>query len=193
MARKSKYSQKTVRFGGKEITLFSLDGITWSSRKEELEAIMERHEQEKASFGGQIKGGPQAVKPVPLRPALADGAALDEVVGEDASPGLDAGEREAEVVKPPADDDDLVEVSVDAGDDDDEDERPVRALKPKKADKRAPAKARAAAPAKAAVKAKRPEKKATAPKSAAKAAPKQRATQKHTARQTRSTKKRKVA
>jgi len=62
MARKCKYEQKIVSFGGKPVALYSLDGITWSSRKEELDGIRERHEQEKAAFGGQIKGGPQ-VKP----------------------------------------------------------------------------------------------------------------------------------
>ncbi len=59
MARKSKYLEKKITFGSTTVTLFSLDGVTWSSRKEELQAILDRHEQEKASFGGQIKGGPQ--------------------------------------------------------------------------------------------------------------------------------------
>ena len=48
---KNKYMQKTVAFNGKQMTLFSLDGITWSSRKDELAQILERHEQERANIG----------------------------------------------------------------------------------------------------------------------------------------------
>jgi len=106
MARKSKYSQKTVAFGGGQITLYSLDGITWSSRKEELEAILERHEQEKANFGGQIKGGPQA-KPFPGRPRVqgaeppVSGDILDEAepLPED-DPEPDETESEISTVEP---------------------------------------------------------------------------------------------
>ena len=60
IANKNKYLSKSVVFAGKKVTLFSMDGDTWSSRADELELIKERHEQEKANYGGQIKGGPQA-------------------------------------------------------------------------------------------------------------------------------------
>lgn len=49
-AKKMKYLSKTVTFGGKSFTLFSLDGLTWSSRKQELLEIKERQERDKISF-----------------------------------------------------------------------------------------------------------------------------------------------
>ena len=57
MAQKSKgkYLTKSVKFGTKTVTLYSIDGTTWSSRAEELEAIQMRHEQERVTFA-QIKG-----------------------------------------------------------------------------------------------------------------------------------------
>lgn len=48
--RKERYQSKTVRFQGKELQLFSLDGFTWSSRKDELEIIKERQENARVSF-----------------------------------------------------------------------------------------------------------------------------------------------
>lgn len=65
MAKKVKYFRKEVSFAGEPVVLFSIDGSTWSTRKEELLEIQERHELEKASYGGQIKGGPQARIPTP--------------------------------------------------------------------------------------------------------------------------------
>ena len=61
MGKKSEYVQKTVTFGGKKLVLFSLDGITWSSRKDELRAIMERHEQEKITIN-DIRGVAEETK-----------------------------------------------------------------------------------------------------------------------------------
>lgn len=49
--KKLKYLSKSVVLGAKTITLFSIDGTTWSSRKDELQAIIARHEAQKASFG----------------------------------------------------------------------------------------------------------------------------------------------
>lgn len=60
MAKKIKYLEKEVSFGGGSVLLFSLDGCTWSSKKEELEGIMERYEQQKLNFGEQILRGAQA-------------------------------------------------------------------------------------------------------------------------------------
>ena len=45
--KKVKYLTKSIRFGTKEITLYSIDGSTWSSRKDELLTILERHEAER--------------------------------------------------------------------------------------------------------------------------------------------------
>lgn len=59
-AKNSPYQTKIVRFGGKDHVLYSLDGITWSSRKEELTEIQERHQDERTYFGTQIKGGNEA-------------------------------------------------------------------------------------------------------------------------------------
>lgn len=53
--KKTKYLTKHVKFGEKQFTLFSLDGITWSSRREELHMILERQEQERKAFN-QIVG-----------------------------------------------------------------------------------------------------------------------------------------
>ena len=49
-SKKIKYLSKTVAFGGKTLTLFSIDGQTWSSRKQELLEIKERQERDKVSF-----------------------------------------------------------------------------------------------------------------------------------------------
>lgn len=48
--KKGKYLTKTVKFGDAEFTLFSIDGITWSSKKEELEDIKERHERQRQAL-----------------------------------------------------------------------------------------------------------------------------------------------
>lgn len=45
--KKSRYQIKTVKYGGKEFILYSLDGVTWSSKKNELEEIKERHEKQR--------------------------------------------------------------------------------------------------------------------------------------------------
>lgn len=48
--KKLKYLSKTVRFQGKEISLYSIDGVTWSTRRQELSQIKERQEAAKVSF-----------------------------------------------------------------------------------------------------------------------------------------------
>ncbi len=53
--KKGAYFTKEVAFSGKKMVLFSLDGTTWSTRKDELQAIKERHEREKVTFN-EIKG-----------------------------------------------------------------------------------------------------------------------------------------
>lgn len=65
--KKAKYQKKEITFGGKKHLLWSIDGNTWSTRKDELLAIQERHENEKITFG-EIKG--IAPKKFPPRRAL---------------------------------------------------------------------------------------------------------------------------
>lgn len=42
-SKKAKYLTKTAIFAGHKVTLYSLDGQTWSSRPNELHVIAERH------------------------------------------------------------------------------------------------------------------------------------------------------
>lgn len=46
-SKKARYQSRKVKFGSKELTLWSLDGCTWSSRRDELMVIQERHEAER--------------------------------------------------------------------------------------------------------------------------------------------------
>lgn len=57
--KKVKYLSKSVKFAGKQVTLYSLDGATWSTRKEELHQILERQEAERVSFN-QLLGEAKA-------------------------------------------------------------------------------------------------------------------------------------
>ena len=74
MTQKSKYLTKSVLFGGKTLTLYSLDGATWSSRKDELETIHLRHDAEQVT-AAQLRGeadpaAPGATAKQPTSPAL---------------------------------------------------------------------------------------------------------------------------
>ena len=60
MIKKDKYFEKKVNVGGQAITLFSLDGVTWSSIKQDLSAIQERYEKQTMLYGEQITIGPQS-------------------------------------------------------------------------------------------------------------------------------------
>jgi len=55
-AKTLRYHKKVVSFGEDELILWSLDGNTWSTRKEELVNIQERHENERVTFE-QIRSG----------------------------------------------------------------------------------------------------------------------------------------
>jgi hypothetical protein len=65
-SKKIKYLSKSVAFNGKTLTLFSIDGQTWSSRKQELLEIKERQERDKVSFvaikeeNGETRVAPKA-------------------------------------------------------------------------------------------------------------------------------------
>ena len=78
MAEKKDYMTKTVTLAGKTVTLYSLDGNTWSSRAQELTEIQERHANQKVTFVPSRGPGPR-------RPAVATpvvGAEDEEVVEE---------------------------------------------------------------------------------------------------------------
>lgn len=50
--KRIKYLTKVVKFGGKDLTLYSIDGVTWSSKKNELLEIQDRHEKQRAALQG---------------------------------------------------------------------------------------------------------------------------------------------
>ncbi len=54
-SKKLNYETRETTFAGETIVLYSIDGVTWSTRKEELAEIMERHEYERTTFG-DVKG-----------------------------------------------------------------------------------------------------------------------------------------
>jgi hypothetical protein len=67
LAANKKYLTKVIQFNGLKMTLYSLDGQTWSSRKVELVNILERREQQRLALAGKtdeteaagiIAGGP---------------------------------------------------------------------------------------------------------------------------------------
>ena len=60
--------KKTVSFSEQEFYLYSYDGITWSSRVEELDKIRERHEDERQKIGdfhGRFARKPMKGSPKP--------------------------------------------------------------------------------------------------------------------------------
>ncbi|WKZ56363.1 MAG: hypothetical protein QY326_06410 [Bdellovibrionota bacterium] len=98
--KKQKYLTKTVKFGGKTLTLFSIDGAVWSSRKDELTTIQERHEAERQKLA-QLK---------PEENSAEEETKSNEEEG--------AGSNEAES------DDGVVIMSAVSDDEDDRDEKP---------------------------------------------------------------------
>ncbi|MGA1191605.1 MAG: hypothetical protein ACO3XO_04925 [Bdellovibrionota bacterium] len=55
-ASKPNYLTKTVDFNDSKLTLYSLDGATWSSRKDELQVIKTRYEESRVTFQ-EIRSG----------------------------------------------------------------------------------------------------------------------------------------
>jgi len=53
MAGKLKYLSKSVKFGSTDLTMYSLDGLTWSSQKDELLVLKERQESQRISLEPQ--------------------------------------------------------------------------------------------------------------------------------------------
>ena len=48
--QKAKYLTKRVKFGEREVILYSLDGATWSTRRDELQIIRERQEAQRITL-----------------------------------------------------------------------------------------------------------------------------------------------
>lgn len=71
------------------MTLYSLDGVTWSSRPEELQAIVDRHNCEKANFSSDLKGEERPV----FKTKHPD---TEEGDGEDREPPIE--EEDADIV-----------------------------------------------------------------------------------------------
>jgi hypothetical protein len=50
MAKKGQFMTKTTSFGGKKVVLYSIDGLIWSTRKEELAIIKHRLDTQKVTL-----------------------------------------------------------------------------------------------------------------------------------------------
>lgn len=93
MGAKARLQKKLVRFGAKEVTLWSLDGVTWSSRKDELESIKERQESQKVT-AAHLRGeaqeagreGAAAQPPAYQRPMAGPAARSKKPVDEPQQP-----------------------------------------------------------------------------------------------------------
>jgi hypothetical protein len=99
MTTKSKYQTKNVKFGGKSVVLFSLDGLTWSSRKDELSEIQARHEQQKIAFAQVRADGGEAAKAAKVAKAAKD-ANTSASGAESATPPVIA--EKVKAIEPPA-------------------------------------------------------------------------------------------
>jgi hypothetical protein len=85
-AKKAKYISKKVRFGSKEFTMWSIDGVTWSTRKEELMLIAERHEAERLKL---MQGVAERVaEDKKERPVAAAAGESDELKSDEEGPVL---------------------------------------------------------------------------------------------------------
>jgi hypothetical protein len=118
-AEKQKYITKTVRFGSGELTMYSLDGTTWSTRKDELTAIVARHEAERQKLAQLNKvddGAAKKDKAAAATPDAEPKEADEEELEKDDT--LDMTEEDDEIL-PIVDEDDI--------------EEPVKAIKGKKA------------------------------------------------------------
>ena len=77
---------KKVAFQGTQVTMYSLDGVTWSTRPEELEAIIQRHLMQQAGVSADLKGEEKAptpkVKPKKFN-RVHDDSEIDEVIDDD--------------------------------------------------------------------------------------------------------------
>jgi len=109
--QKAKYLTKRVKFGEREVILYSLDGATWSTRRDELQIIRERQEAQRITLSDikdddeRIDSGYdyEAEEEVPLEGATRKtGAKSEEEVDVEEEAVLDdvlEDSDEAEVVK----------------------------------------------------------------------------------------------
>jgi hypothetical protein len=79
---------KKVPFQGKFLTMYSIDGITWSTRSDELQSILDRHSREQAGFSADLKGEEKEKAPQPKpKPKkfnrVHDDAEIDEAIDDD--------------------------------------------------------------------------------------------------------------
>lgn len=79
---------KKVPFQGSTITMYSIDGVTWSTRADELQVIIDRHVLQQASFSADLKGEEREKLPVPkAKPKkftrVHDDGELDEIIDDD--------------------------------------------------------------------------------------------------------------
>lgn len=79
---------KKITFQGKQITMYSIDGVTWSTRADELYTILERHVHEQAGFGADLKGEEKVKSPLPKpKPKkftkVHDDGELDDIIDDD--------------------------------------------------------------------------------------------------------------
>jgi hypothetical protein len=87
MAKKGLLTKK-VSFQGTQVTMYSIDGVTWSTRPEELEIIIQRHLQQQAGVSADLKGEEKTpmAKPKPKPKKFSrvhDDSELDEVIDDD--------------------------------------------------------------------------------------------------------------
>jgi hypothetical protein len=50
MAKKGQFMTKTTSFGGKKVVMYSIDGLVWSTRKDELAGIKHRLDNQKVTL-----------------------------------------------------------------------------------------------------------------------------------------------
>lgn len=79
---------KKVAFQGKTITMYSIDGVTWSTRPDELQAIVDRHAQQQAAFTADLKGEEREKVVVEAKPKkkftrVHDDDEIDEAIDDD--------------------------------------------------------------------------------------------------------------
>lgn len=97
--KKNEFLSKVVKFGTKSVTLFSLDGNTWSTRKAELQGILDRHEAERQKLlqnMGEAKAVEESEK-VASKPSDDEEETSDDapiIVGDDADVNLVSDEGE---------------------------------------------------------------------------------------------------
>lgn len=97
-AKKAKYISKKVRFGAKEFTMWSIDGVTWSTRKEELMLIAERHEAERLKL---MQGVAERVAEDKKERPVAAAAESEELKSDEDGPVLVTGTSDEEADEAP--------------------------------------------------------------------------------------------